>query len=150
MSQPEHRSIAAISADIALLSAELQAAIAHSQSIQSRRDKRKWRNKRHRMRQRQKRLNETKIEGKSNSKRLGSSHEYHGITWQDVPGKDSENKKLNFAMLRRGKSWKDISHLHGDELKAALATISSRQKVNGDQGGGRLKMKSLNSTNNQL
>ena len=76
--------------------------------------------------------------------------EWHGITWRDVPGKDEANKRLNFSMLRRGGCWKHCQKLHGQKLKDALATISSRQKVNGDQGGGRLKMKSLNSTTNQL
>jgi hypothetical protein len=117
-----------------------------------RREARKARDKARHARKKAARETENSQRGEE-SRNVGKrrcEQEWHGITWRDVPGKDEANKRLNFSMLRRGGCWKHCQKLHGDELKAALATISSRQKVNGDQGGGRLKMKSLNSTNNQL
>ena len=58
--------------------------------------------------------------------------EWRGITWQDVPGHDDYIKKLNFALLKRGKlkGYKDCATLHGAALRQHLQNISERNRDN--------------------
>lgn len=58
--------------------------------------------------------------------------QWRGITWLDVPGHDVHIKKLNFALLKRGKlkGYKECAALHGMALRQRLNEISERNRVN--------------------
>lgn len=58
--------------------------------------------------------------------------EWRGITWLDVPGHDDYIKKLNFALLKRGKldRYKECAGLHGAALRQRLNEISERIRGN--------------------
>jgi hypothetical protein len=59
--------------------------------------------------------------------------QWRGITWLDVPGHDVHIKKLNFALLKRGKldRYKECAGLHGAALRQRLQDISERNRDNG-------------------
>ena len=58
--------------------------------------------------------------------------QWRGITWLDVPGHDVPIKKLNFALLKRGKldRYKECAGLHGAALRQRLNEISERIRGN--------------------
>jgi len=55
---------------------------------------------------------------------------WRGITWLDVPGHDVHIKKLNFALLKRGKlkGYKECAGLHGAALLQRLNEICGRNR----------------------
>jgi hypothetical protein len=59
--------------------------------------------------------------------------QWRGITWLDVPGHDVNIKKLNFALLKRGKldRYKECAGLQGAALRQRLQDISERNRDNG-------------------
>lgn len=59
--------------------------------------------------------------------------QWRGITWLDVPGHDVNIKKLNFALLKRGKldRYKECAGLHGAALRQRLNEINERNRDNG-------------------
>lgn len=59
--------------------------------------------------------------------------QWRGITWLDVPGHDVNIKKLNFALLKRGKldRYKECAGLQGAALRQRLNEISERNRDNG-------------------
>ena len=62
---------------------------------------------------------------------------WHGITWEDVPGKDVATQKLNFTLLKRGmlRGHQGCSRLHGEALKQRLREIcQARRNENGISG----------------
>lgn len=58
--------------------------------------------------------------------------QWRGITWLDVPGHDVHIKKLNFALLKRGKldRYKECAGLHGAALRQRLHDITERNRDN--------------------
>mgnify|MGYP000429137996 CR=1 FL=1 len=59
--------------------------------------------------------------------------QWRGITWLDVPGHDVPIKKLNFALLKRGKldRYKECAGLYGAALRQRLNEINERNRDNG-------------------
>lgn len=145
----EHRCLTDILADltdasrlIQSLTDELNRTQAHLDGIQHRLDKRRWRQRRYLERLKKKRHISTQADVSTPKKAAKSTH-HLGVTWRDVPGKDPANKRMNFSLFRLGKLWTQFGHLHGDELKTALATLGAQNKINGAKGGGARKMESL-------
>lgn len=54
---------------------------------------------------------------------------WRGITHRDVPGTDDESRRMNFALLKRGK-WGCLPerHIEGDELRQHLQKITERSR----------------------
>lgn len=55
---------------------------------------------------------------------------WRGITHRDVPGTDDESRRMNFAMLKRGK-WGCLppgSTIEGDELRQHLLKVTERAR----------------------
>ena len=66
-----------------------------------------------------------------------TGEQWHGITWQDVPGRDDPTKKLNFTLIKRGKlnGYEDCTRLHDEALKQRLREIcQSRRNESGIAG----------------
>jgi hypothetical protein len=62
---------------------------------------------------------------------------WHGITWEDVPGKDVATRKLNFTLLKRGmlRGHQGCARLHGEALKQRLREIcQDRRNESGISG----------------
>lgn len=130
MSQPpNHRQIAEIAAELAVLTAELQQSLAHKEHSESRRDKRRWRQKRYRERMKKKRNEKTKNDQKGEEKRNGASPTgpfWRGITYLDMSGKNPTEKKLNLSLLKRRDlpQFASCYDLHGEDLKDELSRIT--------------------------
>ena len=58
--------------------------------------------------------------------------QWHGITWQDVPGHDDYVKKMNFSLLKRGllHGHKACARLEGEPLRQKLHELSERNRHN--------------------
>ena len=56
---------------------------------------------------------------------------WHGITWQDMMGKDEESRKLRFTLLKRGilRGYKSCASLHGAALKQRLLEICESHRI---------------------
>lgn len=50
---------------------------------------------------------------------------FRGITWEDYPGSDKIEKRLNFFLFRRGlhQYCKHLGKLEGDQLKKKLSEL---------------------------
>ena len=56
---------------------------------------------------------------------------WHGITWQDMSGRDVDTQKLRFTLLKRGmlSGYKSCARLHGAALKQRLREICESHRI---------------------
>lgn len=56
---------------------------------------------------------------------------FHGITYEDMPGRDDMTRRMNFMLFRRGRlrGYQSCAGLHGEELKAEFNRIHAPQRV---------------------
>lgn len=65
------------------------------------------------------------------SRRTPDAQTYHGVTMDDMPGKDALTRGMNFSLFRRGKlpGYTSCKGLFGEALKAEFLRINAGQRA---------------------